>query len=92
MAPTPTLLYYLWIFLMIEGDSRRAGARPRNVLAPALLPLTPRSGYHFSSLFAIVTLMALGMTPFAAVVWAILLAVGLSFLQRETALRPRRLL
>jgi hypothetical protein len=27
MAVVPTLLYYLSIFLMIEGDSRRLGTR-----------------------------------------------------------------
>jgi len=36
--------------------------------------------------------MALGLTAFRAVFWATLLAVALSFLSRETALRPRRLL
>ncbi|GIW07188.1 MAG: C4-dicarboxylate ABC transporter permease [Dehalococcoidia bacterium] len=92
MATIPTLLYYLSIFLMIEADSRRAGARPVSIVAPALLPLTLRSGYHFTSLFAIAILMALGMTPFYAVFWAILLAIALSFLQRETALWPPRLL
>jgi TRAP transporter 4TM/12TM fusion protein len=91
MASIPTLLYYLSVFLMIEADSRRLHTRPATVAAPSLWHLTWRYGYHFSSLFVIVVLMALGMTAFYAVFWAILLAVALSFLQRDTALWPRRL-
>ncbi|MFN8534207.1 MAG: TRAP transporter fused permease subunit [Dehalococcoidia bacterium] len=92
MAMIPTLLYYLSIFLMIEADSRRAGARPVPIETASLLTLTLRRGYHFSSLIAIAALMAFGMTPFFAVFWAIVLAVALSFLQRDNALWPPRLL
>ena len=91
MATVPMLLYYLSAFLMIEADSRRMGTRPVPVEAPSLVRLTLEYGYHFSSLVAIAALMALGMTPFLAVFWATLLAFALSFVRRETALRPRRL-
>ncbi|HEU5318825.1 MAG TPA: TRAP transporter fused permease subunit [Chloroflexota bacterium] len=92
MATIPTVLYYLSIFLMIEADSRRLGTRPVEMQLPSLARLTLRYGYHFSSLVAIGILMALGLTAFRAVFFATLLAVGLSFLQRDTALHPRRLL
>ena len=88
MATVPTLLYYLSIFLMIEADSRRLGTRAGEVETPSLWELTRRYGYHFSSLFAIAILMALGMSAFRAVFWATLLAVALSFVRRETALAP----
>jgi TRAP transporter 4TM/12TM fusion protein len=91
MASIPTLLYYLSIFLMIEADSRRLHTRPATVEMPSLWRLTWRYGYHFSSLIVIVALMAWGMTAFYAVFWAILLAVALSYLQRDTALWPPRL-
>jgi TRAP transporter 4TM/12TM fusion protein len=92
MATIPTLLYYLSIFLMIEADSRRAGARAAPVEAPRLWTLTARHGYHFTSLFAIAVLMAAGFSAFRAVFWATLLAVVLSYVRRDTALTPRRLL
>ncbi|MFC4056818.1 TRAP transporter permease [Planomonospora corallina] len=57
---------------------------------PRLWPLLRRFGYHFSSLFVIVVLMALGQSPFRAVVYATLLAFALSFLDREHRLTPRR--
>ncbi|MCL6646706.1 MAG: TRAP transporter fused permease subunit [Chloroflexi bacterium] len=91
MATIPTLLYYLSVFLMIEADARRLGARPVEVATPSLRALTLRYGYHFTSLFAIAVLMVLGMTPFLAVFWATVLAVALSFLRPETALWPPKL-
>lgn len=92
MATIPTVLYYLSIFLMIEADSRRAGAVAAPVETAGLSALTKRYWYHFTSLLAIALLMVAGFTAFRAVVWSTILAVGLSFLHRETALMPRRLL
>ncbi|GAA3161321.1 TRAP transporter fused permease subunit [Planomonospora alba] len=92
-ALVPTLLYYLGVFLAIEIDARRYGVRaaePPGDGAPRLWPLLRRFGYHFSSLFVIVVLMALGQSPFRAVVYATLLAFALSFLDREHRLTPRR--
>ena len=91
MATVPTLLYYFSIFLMIEADSRRLATRPAPTDAPSLLSLTTRYWYHFTSLVAIALLMVSGMSAFRAVFWATLLAFGLSFVRRESALTPRRL-
>lgn len=92
MATVPTLLYYLSAFLMVEADARRMEARPLDLDAPRLGPLTLRYGYHFLSLVLVAALMAYGMTAFRAVAWSIAAAVAASFLRPETALRPRRLL
>jgi TRAP-type uncharacterized transport system fused permease subunit len=91
MAIVPTLLYYLSIFLMIEADSRRLNTRPAESKSLSLGELTRRGGYHFTSLIAIAVFMATGMTAFRAVFWATVVAFALSFLNRETALWPRRL-
>ena len=92
MATIPTLLYYLSIFLMIEADSRRAGTVPAAVETPELWGLTRRYWYHFISLASIAALMVAGLSAFRAVFWATVLAVGLSFIRRDTALTPVRLL
>lgn len=92
MATVPTVLYYLSALLMIEADSRRLGTRAVTAQALPLGRLTRRHGHHFLPLVAITALMALGMSAFRAVLWATVLAAGLSFVRRETALRPRRLL
>jgi len=92
MATIPTVLYYLSILLMIEADSRRLGTRGQVVDVPPASTLFRKYGYHFTSLVAIAVFMIAGMSAFRAVFWATVLAVALSFVRRETALTPRRLL
>ena len=91
MAVVPAILYYVSIFLMIEADSRRLGLRPVDVDLPTVGATLRRGWHHGASLLAIVAMMARGFTAFRAVFWATLLAIGLSFLHRDTALWPRRL-
>lgn len=91
MAVIPAGLYYLSIILMIEADARRLGTRGVDVDLPSVGTLTRTSGYQFLPLLAMVGLLSTGITPFRAVFFATLLAIGLSFLRTETALRPRRL-
>jgi len=92
MATVPTVLYYLSIVLMIEADSRRLGTRAIEAPTESAWALARSSGYHFSSLVAIALFMVWGMSAFRAVFWATVLAIALSFLRRDTALTPRRLL
>jgi TRAP transporter 4TM/12TM fusion protein len=91
MASLPTLLYYLSILFMIEADSRRFGTHQVTIETKPLWDLTVRYGYHFTSLFAVAVLMAIGMTPFLAVFWSIVIAFALSFLRTETRLTSLRL-
>ena len=90
-ALIPSLLYYLGIILAIEADARRFGTRDVEVETPPLGHLLWRYGYHFSSLFLIVILMAVGLTPFRAVFYATIVAFLLSFLSREHRMGPRRI-
>jgi TRAP transporter 4TM/12TM fusion protein len=91
MAALPAFLYYLSIFLMVEGDSRRLALRPVNTDLPTLGALTRKGWHFFASLAAIVVLMVMGFTPYLAVFWATVMGVALSFVNRETALVPTRL-
>jgi TRAP transporter 4TM/12TM fusion protein len=91
MATIPTFLYYLSILLMIEADSRRLGTKGQRVDVGSAWDLFKRYGYHFTSLVAIAVFMIVGMSAFRAVFWATVLAVALSFVRRETALTPARL-
>ena len=91
MAAIPAFLYYLSIFLMVEGDSRRLALRPVNTDLPTLGALTRKGWHYFASLTAIVALMVFGFTPYLSVFWATVLGVALSFVNRETSLVPRRL-
>ncbi|GAB3838114.1 TRAP transporter permease [Kribbella italica] len=87
-AVIPTILYYLGILLAIEIDARRHGttaAEPSTLSARKLLL---RFSYHFLSLFVIIGFMAVDVPPFKAVVYAVLLQIALSFLDREHRLTP----
>ena len=90
-ATIPTLLYYLGIILAIEMDARRFQTHTVEMDVKPVGWLLLRFGYHFSSLLAIVAFMAMGMTPFRAVVFATALAFVLSFLDREHWMTPRRI-
>ena len=93
MAVMPTILYYLSIFLMVEFDAKKFGAR-RVVIDESLglKALTARYWFHFTSLIAIVVLMLVGFTPILGVFLATLIAVGVSFLRSDTALKPKKLI
>jgi TRAP transporter 4TM/12TM fusion protein len=90
-AAIPAALYYLSLFLMVEADSRRLGLRPIDTNLPSLGTLTKQGWFHFASIASIVILMLQGFTTFRSVYWATVLAVVLSFLNREAALTPPRL-
>jgi TRAP transporter 4TM/12TM fusion protein len=90
-ATIPTLLYYLGIILAVEMDARRYRTHAIDIDVRPAGALLLRFGYHFSSLVAIVVFMALGLTPFRAVVYATVLAFLLSFLDRSAWMTPRRI-
>jgi TRAP transporter 4TM/12TM fusion protein len=90
-AMIPTVLYYLGILLAVEIDVRRFRVRSLDAPPTGAWRLLGRFGYHFSSLVLIVVLLAAGQSATRAVVYATLLAVALSFLDRRAWLTPRRL-
>jgi TRAP transporter 4TM/12TM fusion protein len=93
MAVMPTLLYYLSIFLMVEFDAKKFGAKLVDIDETySLKELTKRYWFHFTSLFAIVFLMVIGFTPIMGVFYAILIAFGVSFFRSDTALKPKKLI
>ena len=92
MATIPTLLYYLSLFLMVELDSRRFGMHGVIFEASAgVWELTRRYGFHFISLIAIIVFMLLGFSPMGSVFWATVVAFATSFLNRECAITPKKL-
>jgi TRAP transporter 4TM/12TM fusion protein len=92
MATIPTCLYYWSIFLMVELDAKKFGAKEIPIdKTYSLWQLTYLYGFHFISLVAIVVIMILGFTPIMAVFWATVLAFAVSFIRKDTALTPRKL-
>jgi len=94
MVAIPTLLYYASLLFMVELDQRRIGIHdPSEKLATETAwALIQRQGYHFSSLLAIVVFMVWGYSATLSVLYAMGVAMLLSFLSRDGALWPRRLI
>ncbi|MET8199646.1 TRAP transporter fused permease subunit [Micromonospora taraxaci] len=90
-ATVPTVLYYLGILLSVEIDARRSGVRPVVIDVGSPWRLLARFGYHFASLIAIIVFLAVGVSATRAVVFAIVLAIALSYLDRAHRLSPARL-
>jgi TRAP transporter 4TM/12TM fusion protein len=92
MAAIPTCLYYMALLFMVELDAKRFGALPVNVGENlSLWQLTTRYGFHFISLISIVVFMLWGYSPTLSVFWSTVLTFGLSFLTRESAITPKKL-
>lgn len=93
MAIIPTILYYFSLFVMVELDAGKFGISQVTVeRRRSLWALTKAHGFHFTSLISIIVFMILGYTPVLAVFYATLLAVAVSFIRRDTALFPKRLI
>jgi TRAP transporter 4TM/12TM fusion protein len=92
MAVIPTCLYYLSLLFMVELDAKRFHARAVDFGQQlSLWQLTRRYGFHFISLVSIVIFMLWGYSPTLSVFWSTVLTFGLSFLTRETAITPTKL-
>lgn len=93
MASIPTCLYYWSIFLMVELDAKKFGTKEIPFdRSQSLWQLTYRYGFHFLSLIAIVGFMVVGFTPIMAVFLATVVAVLASFIRKDTALVPSKLI
>jgi len=92
MACIPTCLYYWSIFLMVELDAKKFGVKEIAFDKTYNLgQLTYLYGFHFISIIAIVAIMIYGFTPIYAVFWATVITFALSFIRKDTALYPKRL-
>lgn len=87
-AIVPTLLYYLGIFLAVEIDARRFGAKRVDLAIGSAWRLLLRSGYHFISLGVIVFFLAVDIPPFKAVVYATAVAAVFGLLEAVLSRRP----
>lgn len=96
MVAVPTVLYYASLLFMVELDKRRIGARAAaaepEIATESAGALARKYGFHFTSLLAIVVFMTLGYSPTLSVLYAMVVAVLLSFIRRDSALTPRRLI
>ena len=91
MATVPTVLYYVSLFLMVELDVRKFGMRDVTIASAAsLASLTRQYWFHFVSLIAIIVFLVWGFSPILSVFWATVVTFAVSFLNRATAMVPKR--
>lgn len=101
-AIVPTILYYLGILLAVEIDARRHGTREvvdepltrrpgADVATGSTWRLLGRFGYHLISLAMIVVFLAMDMSAMRAVVYATVVQIVLSYLDRDHRLTPAKL-
>jgi TRAP transporter 4TM/12TM fusion protein len=92
MATIPTCLYYLSLLFMVELDAKRFHAHTVSFEQELTLwQMTRRYGFHFFSLISIIIFMLWGYSPTLSVFWSTVLTYVLSFLTRETAITPKKL-
>jgi len=93
-AIIPAALYYSAAYWMIDFYSAKMGllGLPRNEL-PSLKLLIKEKGYLLIPLLVLLYFLMVRQTsPFRSVIWATLVLIGLSWLQRETRLTLRKIL
>nr|WP_246514583.1 TRAP transporter fused permease subunit [Neoroseomonas soli] len=98
MAAIPTVLYYASLLFMVELDQKRIRAERGDVGAEERMQVEPipvllrRYGFHFTSLVAIIVFMVWGYSATLSVLYAMGVAILLSFIRPEQALWPKRLI
>jgi TRAP transporter 4TM/12TM fusion protein len=92
MASIPTILYYASILFMVEGDAKRLSLKQVTLGKIDVMGLTRQYWFHFASLVTIVIFMAFGFTAMTAVFYSILISIATSFLNKESALYPKKLI
>lgn len=98
MAAIPTILYYASLLFMVELDQKRIRAERGEVGAGERMQVEPipvllrRYGFHFTSLVAIIVFMVWGYSATLSVLYAMGVAILLSFIRPEQALWPKRLI
>lgn len=92
-AIVPALLYYTAVMIQVHLEARRLGLKG---IAPEHLPkawaLLKTKGFLLLPLIAIVYFLLSGYTPLMAAFYGILTCIGLSWLNKETRLTPKKLI
>ena len=76
---------------MVELDAKRSACAESLIPEHSLGELTRKYWFHFVSLFSIVIFMLWGYSPTTSVLYATGMAFLMSFLTRETAMMPKKL-
>jgi TRAP transporter 4TM/12TM fusion protein len=92
-AAIPAILYFYCVFITVHLEAKKLGLRPlpRDEL-PSVPRLLARDGYLLLPIAAIVYFLYQGYSEETAGLMAILVTVAISFLRRQSALTPVKIL
>lgn len=91
-AILPAILYFAGIFLMVHFEAKRIGLKglPKDSI-PNFFKLIARKGYLLLPIVALVGLMSFGKTASLSASIAIIVAIVVSFFDKETRFTPIKL-
>jgi len=90
IAAIPGILYFLSVGIMVYLESRKLGLRGlRASETPRLGPTLRQGWYLFLPVAVLVALLVRGLSPERSAVYAILSAIAISWVRRETRMGPR---
>ncbi|MBE0621932.1 MAG: TRAP transporter fused permease subunit [Burkholderiales bacterium] len=88
----PALLFFGFVMLMVDLEAVRSGLHGLPVdEIPRARDVLRRGWYYFLPLVVVITLLFRGYSPDLCAFWGIVSVIGLSWLNRETRMGPRRL-
>lgn len=92
-AIIPALMYFTGIWIMVDFEARRKGLKglPREQLPP-FKPLVMQKGHLVLPLVAIIYFMLTGFTITRSALWGILIAVGITFVRKNTRVPVKQIL
>lgn len=92
MAAVPAILYYISLLAMVHFEAGKRNLRPVPLEKVPTVREALREAYLLGPVIVIVWLLVRGYTPALAAFWAIVVTVGLSWIQRRTRMGPRAIL
>jgi TRAP transporter 4TM/12TM fusion protein len=92
MALVPALLYYFYVFMCVHFEAIRFDIKRWDAPLPPLKDVLRQRGHLLVPLVLLIALLVRGMSAAQAAMWASLTTIGVSYLRKETALTPWRIL
>lgn len=90
MNAIPAVLFFFFVLLMVDLEAVRTGIKGMPADEVPKVGEVLRRGWHFFiPLAVVVTLLFKGYSPDLGAFWGIISAMALSWLRRDTAMRPR---
>ncbi len=90
MNVIPAVLFFFFVLLMVDLEAVRTGIKgmPADEV-PRIREVVRRGWHFFIPLVVVVTLLFKGFSPDLGAFWGIISTMGLSWLRKDTAMKPR---